>query len=123
MQRESIEITRERLIHWGDYFDKTQDRSLGYPSQSAMMNANTGSSAPLYQDDPEAWEIEKIMLRMQANCNGKWSQALILVYQKKDSKVTAASKLKVSLATCKNFINCAESWVDGQLALLAEQVA
>jgi len=124
MQHDTIKQTRERLKEWGDYMNRSDGSggAKGYPSQSSLLNINFDGGRAVYQDNPKAWEIEKVVLRLKKN-NHQWYSALLCCYFYNVPSVDGCKWLNVSLATYKVILNKAEAWVDAWLDALSDKAA
>jgi len=124
MPHNTLNETRKRLRRWGAYMDKPSGAGgcLDIPKKSALLNINTTGSKPAFYDDPDAWEIESVLIRLKQK-NKPWYQSLLFTYQYNETNTRGAELLKVSLAAYKIIKNNAEAWVDGRLDAMKEKAA
>ena len=99
LQHDEMAEVRSRLMAWGEWLRATSICNLNYPCKSTFVVTPGGRDADY--DNPEAEEIERIMLDIK-NRHPMIYAALLQDYYYQSTNRDAAKRLQISEATYKS---------------------
>ncbi len=116
--RKEFKNVEFRLHEWGLWVVASIEHGLGYPSQSTIVSALSGSRAtgPKYlKDNINAEEVHIIVHELTLR-HPEWVTVLKMEYTEPGVQVIKAKRLKIARFKYRNFLDKAKAWIEARLS-------